>query len=169
MADGDRRVDIVNEHMRLENAYDFAGCIAEFGRPRYEVVADGELFDGAERVDGFLSENRKAFPDFEFEPTSVSPTTDAVVVEGRFKGTHLGTWRGLLATGRKVDFPMCLIFEFEGDSMVNERIYFDIGTPLQQLGVEFNPNSLRGKLVALLSHPVTISKAMLRAITHRKT
>lgn len=168
MSEGDPRVRIVNEHMRLENAYDFPGCIAEFGRPRYEVVADGELFDGAQRVDDFLSENRRAFPDFKFEPSRVSPTTDAVVVEGRFKGTHLGTWRGLWATGRKVDFPMCLIFEFEGDTMVNERIYFDIGTPLTQLGVDYNPNSLRGKLVAVLAHPVTIFKAMLRAITHRK-
>jgi predicted ester cyclase len=172
MPDTDPRVDSVNEHMRLENAHDFGGCIAEFGRPRYEVVADGELFDGAERVDDFLSENRHAFPDFKFEPTRVSPTTDAVVVEGRFKGTHLGTWRGLLPTGRKVDFAMCLIFEFEGDTMVNERIYFDIGTPLRQLGVEFDPNSARGKLVALLTHPVTITRAVLRnawlVITHRK-
>lgn len=168
MSDEDPRVAKVNEHMRLENAHDFAGCIGEFGRARYEVVADGELYDGANRVDFFLSENRRAFPDFLFEPTRVCPTTDAVVVEGRFKGTHLGSWRGLLATGRKVDFPMCLIFEFEGDDMVNERIYFDVGTPLQQLGVEFNPNSLRGKVVALLTHPVTIIKAMLRAVFHRK-
>jgi steroid delta-isomerase-like uncharacterized protein len=172
MSDGDRRVDIVNEHMRLENAYDFPGCIGEFGSPRYEVVADGEVFDGTERVNDFLSENRRAFPDFKFEPTRVSPTTDAVLVEGRFKGTQLGTWRGLPATGRKVDFAMCLIFEFEGDTMVNERIYFDIGTPLRQLGVAYDPNSARGKIVALLTHPVTIIRAVLRniwlSITHRK-
>jgi predicted ester cyclase len=172
-SEGDRRVAIVNEHMRLENAYDFPGCIGEFGRPRYEVVADGEIFDGAGRVDDFLSENRRAFPDFVFEPTRVSPTTDAVLVEGRFKGTHLGSWRGLPATGRKVDFAMCLIFEFEGEDMVNERIYFDIGTPLRQLGVEFDPNSVRGKIIALLTHPITITRAVLRdsilSITHRKS
>jgi hypothetical protein len=26
----DRRVDIVNEHMRLENAHDFPGCVGVF-------------------------------------------------------------------------------------------------------------------------------------------
>lgn len=172
MSEGDRRVEIVNEHMRLENAYDFPGAIGVFHRPRYTVVTDGELWDGADGVHSFLSQNHTAFPDFHFEPTRVSPTTDAVLVEGRFTGTHLGTWRGLLATGRKVDFPMCLIFEFEGDEMVNEKLYFDVGTPLTQLGVDYDPNSTKGKLVLVLTHPVTITKAVLRGVRlrllHRK-
>jgi predicted ester cyclase len=172
VTEGERRVEIVNEHMRLENAYDFPGAIAVFSRPRYEVVADDELWDGASGVHGFLSQNHTAFPDFVFAPTRVSPTTDAVLVEGRFKGTHLGPWRGLPATGRKVDFPMCLIFEFEGDEMVSEKLYFDVGTPLTQLGVDFSPDSLKGKIVLLLTHPITIIKAELRALrlwlTHRK-
>jgi steroid delta-isomerase-like uncharacterized protein len=158
----DPRVDIVNEHMRLENAYDFPGCIGEFGHAKYEVVADSELFDGPARVNDFLSENHRAFPDFEFVPTRVSPTTDAVLVEGRFKGTHLGPWRGLPATGKKVDFPMCLIFEFEGESMVNEKLYFDLSSPLRQLGVADDFNSLRGKLTIVLSHPLVIGKAFVR-------
>lgn len=173
MSGGDRRVEIVNEHMRHENAYDWAGAIGAFHRPRYEVVTDGELWDGASGVHAFLSQNHQAFPDFHFEPTRVSPTTDAVLVEGRFRGTHLGTWRGLPATGRKVDFPMCLIFEFEGENMVNEKLYFDVGTPLTQLGVDYSPNSVKGKIVLLMTHPITISKAVLRGIrlrlTHRKT
>lgn len=150
--------------MRLENAYDFPGCIGEFAHAKYEVVADGELFDGPGRVHDFLSENHRAFPDFKFVPTRVSPTTDAVLVEGRFEGTHLGTWRGLPATGRKVDFAMCLIFEFEGEAMVNEKIYFDLSTPLRQLGVADNPMSLRGKLTLALTHPVVIFKALLRKV-----
>ena len=91
-------------------------------------------------MDDFLSENRRAFPDFKFEPSRVSATTDNVLVEGRFKGP---TWApgGLLSTGRKVDFPMCLIFEFEGDMMVNERLYFNIGTPLAQLGWHTTPTA----------------------------
>ena len=162
MIDTDKRVAIVNEHMRLENAYDFSGCIAEFSAARYEVVADGELFDGPGRVHDFLAENHQAFPDFQFVPSRVAPTPDAVLVEGRFTGTHLGPWRGLPATGRKVDFAMCLIFEFEGDSMVNERLYFDLTSPLRQLGVAEDPNSLRGKLTIALTHPIVIGRAVLR-------
>ena len=163
-----KRVATVNEHMRLENAYDFPGCIGEFGQPKYEIVADGELFDGGDRVHQFLSENHTAFPDFVFAPTRVSPTTDAVLVEGRFTGTHLGPWRGLPPTGKKVDFTMCLIFEFEGDSMTNEKVYFDLSTPLRQLGVADDFNKIRGKLTAALTHPVVIAKAVSFGLTHRR-
>lgn len=164
----EQRVATVNEHMRLENAYDFPGCIGEFGSAKYEVVADGELFDGRDRVHQFLSENHTAFPDFVFEPTRVSPTTDAVLVEGRFTGTHLGPWRGLPATGKKVDFAMCLIFEFDGASMTNEKLYFDLSSPLRQLGVADDFNTLRGKLTAALTHPVVILKAVLFSLLHRR-
>jgi hypothetical protein len=64
VSEGDQRVAIVNEHMRLENAHDFPACIAAFGRPRYHVMADGVVFEGAAGVEAFLSENRRAFPDF---------------------------------------------------------------------------------------------------------
>ena len=88
------------------------------------------------------------------------------------RGPTWAPWRGLLSTGRKVDFPMCLIFEFEGDMMVNERLYFNIGTPLAQLGVAYDPDSWKGKLAAVVAHPVTMAKAILRniwlAITRRK-
>lgn len=167
MSEDDRRVEVVNEHMRFENAHDFPACIGKFGRPQYEVMADGELFQGSARVNDFLSENLRAFPDFIFEPTRVSPTSGAVLVEGVFKGTHEGPWRGLPATGRRVNFPMCLIFEFDGPVLVNERIYFDVGTPLRQLGVADDPNSTKGKIVTVLAHPVTILRAVLRTVRLR--
>jgi hypothetical protein len=104
----DKRVAIVNEHMRLENAYDFPGCVGVFGKPKYQLIADGELYDGADRVRYFLSQNHTAFPDFVFEPTRVSPTTDAVLVEGRFTGTHLGSWRGTSSsTASTSSSPRC--------------------------------------------------------------
>jgi steroid delta-isomerase-like uncharacterized protein len=164
----EKRVAIVNEHMRLENAYDFPACVGTFGRPKYQLVADGELYDGADRVHEFLAQNHTAFPDFAFEPTRVSPTTGAVVVEGHFVGTHLGPWRGLPASGRKVDFEMCLIFEFDGESMVNEKLYFDLSTPLRQLGVADDYNSLLGKLSVVLGHPISIIKALIFSLTHRR-
>jgi predicted ester cyclase len=169
VANGDRRVEVVEEHVRLENDHDFPACIGKFGRARYEVVAGDETFDGEARVEHFLKENKRAFPDFHFTATRISPATEAVVVEGRFTGTQNGFWRGLPPTGRKVDFPMCVIFDFEGDVMVNERIYFDLGTALQQLGVQFDPNTGIGKFVAFVGHPLTIIRGLLRAVVMRVT
>lgn len=162
VVEDDPRLRTVNEHMRLENLHDFPACIAEFSRASYEVVAEDGQFDGADRVHDFLAENVQAFPDFQFVPTRISPASDVVLVEGQFQGTHLGSWRGLPATGKKVDFAMCLLFEFEGDEMVKEKLYFDLSSPLRQLGVADDPNSLRGKATMVLTHPVVIAKALLR-------
>ncbi len=166
----DERVAIVIEHMRLENEHDFPACIATFGRPRYHVVASAETHDGAAGVAAFLQENKKAFPDFRFEPSRVTPTADgAVLVLGVFSGTHLGTWRGLPATGRAVSFEMAVVFEFDGDAMTGERLYFDLGTPLRQLGVARDPTSTAGRMATVANHPVTVARALVRSFRHRRT
>jgi predicted ester cyclase len=164
-----RRVARVNEHMRLENAHDFPGCIAEFQRPRYEFVATGEVHDGSAGVESLLLENRRAFPDFRFEPRRTSAGGDVVLVEGEFTGTQEGPWRGLPPTGRRVRLPMAVVFEFEGESLVCERVYFDLGTVLRQLGVARDPLTLSGRLATVVGHPVTIARALLRSLFRRRT
>ncbi len=48
--------------------------------------------------------------------------------------------------------------------MVCERTYFDIGTPLRQLGVARNPNSRSGQIAIALNHPLVIGKALIRSM-----
>lgn len=130
-----RRETTVLEHMTAENAYEFERCIEAFSHPRYEIVATGEVFDGHDGVHGLLIQNRAAFPDFHFHPELIHHAERAVIVEGRFTGTHKGDWRGLPATGRTIDFPLIIVFGFEDDRMMFERTYFDLATVLRQLGV----------------------------------
>ena len=163
-----RRLAIVLEHMRYENDHDFGRCIAVFGHPRYEIVPTGEVHDGKDGVGGLLEGNRSAFADFHFEPSRTSPAGDVVLVEGLFTGTHTGTWRGLPATGRSVRLRMALVFEFAGEAMVCERVYFDLGTALRQLGVARDPLSLAGRLTTLVNHPITIARAVLRGLLRRQ-
>ena len=111
---------------------------------------------------GFYAESDTAFPDFRFENTVLYHSADAVIVETDFVGTHLGSWRGLPATGRTVRYRMCNIFEFEREALVCERLHFDLLTILRQLGVARDPTSLTGRLVTFLSHPITIVRAFLR-------
>ncbi len=154
----------VLEHMEAENAHDFDRCISAFSHPRYEIVATGEIWDGHLGVTTLLNENKKGFPNFRFNPEVMHHADDAVVVEGRFTGTHNGNWRGLPATGRKVDFPLIIVFQFEEERMVCERTYFDLGTPLRQLGVARNPNSRGGQISIALNHPLVIGKALIRSL-----
>src|SRR5438552_3978084 len=58
-----RREALVREHMETENRLDFEATLATFAHPRYELVATGEVYDGAEAVRGYYAASRAAFPD----------------------------------------------------------------------------------------------------------
>jgi steroid delta-isomerase-like uncharacterized protein len=163
----ERRHATVMEHMTAENAYEFERCIGAFSHPRYEIVPTGEVWDGHDGVNALLIQNKTAFPDFKFEPSAMHYADDAVLVEGRFKGTHAGPWRGLPATRRTIDFPLIIVFVFDGERMVCERTYFDLGTLLRQLGVARDPNSLAGRVTTMLNHPLTVSRAYARQLLRR--
>ena len=48
------REAVVVEHMESENALDFDATLATFSHPRYELVATGQVFDGADEVMGYF-------------------------------------------------------------------------------------------------------------------
>ena len=158
------REEICLAHMAAENAHQFDEAIGFFARPRYELMATGEIYEGPSELGGLMRENVTAFPDFHYDFAHIHHADHAIVVEGMFRGTHQGTWRGLPATGRPVEFPMLIVFPFEGAAMMGERIFFDLGTALRQLGVARDPNTTSGKIATVLNHPVTICRALLRKL-----
>ena len=129
-----RREEICLGHMRAENAHRFDEAIGFFARPRYGLVATGEVFDGAGPLGGLMQENVTAFPDFHYDFTHLHHAEDVIVVEGSFRGTHEGKVARTAGYGRRVDFPMLIVFPFEGDRMMGERIYFDLSTALASSG-----------------------------------
>jgi len=135
-ADDDLRAardTVIREHMESENRLDFDTAIATFDHPRYELVATGQVFDGEEQVRQYYAASRGAFPDQRNQIHSLRHADDAVVVEFDLKGTHRGPLRGFEPTGREFTCRMVAIFEFEGDLIVCERVYFDAATILGQL------------------------------------
>src|ERR1700730_17733555 len=163
-----KRMEIVLEHMNAENGHEFQRSIDAFAHPRYEVIATGEIYDGASEVASLLEENKRAFPDFHFDVRRMRDADEAVIVEGDFRGTHQGLWRGLPASRRAGGFPVIIVFEFEGDRMVCERTYFDLGAPLRQLGVARDPNTRSGQIAAALNHPVTVGRALFGELRRRR-
>ncbi len=156
-----RRLEIVAEHMRCEDAHDFEGALRTFDRARYEVTPTGDEHEGDDAVRRFYAESDRAFPDFHFETTNTMAADDAVIVEVDFVGTHRGHWRGLPATGAEVRYRMCNVFEFEGDRLVCERLHFDLLTILRQLGIARDPTSLWGRIATFANHPITVARALL--------
>jgi steroid delta-isomerase-like uncharacterized protein len=131
----DRREAVVRAHMQHENQLDFEATLATFAHPRYELIATGEVFDGPDEVMGYYATSRAAFPDQSNEVRHVHRAEDAIIVEFDLMGTHLGPLRGVPATGRAFRCPMIAVFLFEGELIVNERVYFDASTMLAQLGL----------------------------------
>ena len=82
-------------------------------------------------------------------------------------GTHLGSFRGLPATGRAFEMRFCAMFLFEGSDLVCERVYFDAGTILRQLGIAHDPLTLRGRVATVFNHPLTVGQAMVRGLLRR--
>ncbi|MCW5890740.1 MAG: ester cyclase [bacterium] len=131
-----RREAVVREHMGSENRHAFEVTLGTFAHPRYELVATGEVFDGADAVRGYYAASRAAFPDQRNEVTALRHTDDGVLVEFDLLGTHRGPLRGIPATGREFRCPMAALFFFDaGDRIVCERVYFDSATILRQLGL----------------------------------
>ena len=106
-----------------------------------------------------------ALPDLEIKVQRRHVTGDSIVLEVIICGTHLGVWRGLPATGRRVEFPLCGVYSFDAENrLAGERIYYDRGTVLRQLGVFYEPQSTLGRIVTLATHPVTIAQAVARKL-----
>jgi len=123
----------VRRHMESENDLDFEATLATFHHPRYELIATGEVYDGAEEVMAYFRSGRAAFPDQRNELIALHHADDAVIVEFWLMGTHRGPLRGFEPTGRSFRCRMAAFFLFEGADLVCERVYFDSASILRQL------------------------------------
>jgi steroid delta-isomerase-like uncharacterized protein len=162
-----KREELVRKHVEAENAADYDAALASFEHPRYEYVATDEVYDGAEEVMAHWREFDRAFPDQEIEIVKLHTADDAVLMEAIARGTHTGPFRGLPPTGRRFEQQFLAIFAFEDDRLVCERVYYDAATVLQQLGIARDFGSLTGRLETAASHPVTISRAIVRRVIGR--
>ncbi len=163
----ERREAVVREHMESENRHAFDETLATFAHPRYELVATGEVHDGEDEVTRYYADTRAAFPDQRNEVHALHHTDEGVIVEFDLLGTHLGTFRGVPPTGRAFRCRMAAFFLFDGDLIVIERVYFDAATILRQLGLANDPLTLKGRLMTLASHPITLGRAFLGSLVRR--
>ena len=145
------QVALVEEHVRRENAHDMPGIMATLG----------EHHEGRTRG----SRTCSSLPDLRIDITRCLAAEEGVALEVRISGTHLGPWRGLPPTGRRVSFPLCGVYTFDDEGkLAGERIYYDRGSVLRQVGLFHDPQSLLGRLELMLAHPVTVARAYARRL-----
>jgi steroid delta-isomerase-like uncharacterized protein len=160
------RIALVEQHIRLENAHDLEGVLRTFGdTARYDDEAWSEHYNGRDGVRQFYEQMMKALPDLEIAVQRQHVTDDAIVVEVVIRGTQLGEWRGLPATGWRVEISLCGVYTFDADDrLAGEKIYYDRATVLKQLGVFHEPASVLGRICTLATHPLTIARALGRKL-----
>jgi steroid delta-isomerase-like uncharacterized protein len=163
------RLDVVEEHVRRENAHDLPGIMATFGHQAYyDDEPWGEHHDGRDAVHRYYEDLLAGLPDLHIDIAHRLAAEDGVALEVRISGTHLGSWRGLPPTGRRVEFSLCALYTFgEEGKLAGERIYYDRVSVLHQVGLYHNPQTLLGRLETLLAHPVTVGRAYVRKLTRR--
>ncbi len=130
-----RRLDVIDEHFRSEIDQDFDRTLATFnGHPHYEIMPTGQVYDGDDEVLAYHRNQRTAFPDQRHENVRHHVADDAVISEFDLLGTNLGAFYGLPPTGKSFRVPVVAVFFFEGDRIVNERVYLDSASMLTQIG-----------------------------------
>jgi steroid delta-isomerase-like uncharacterized protein len=163
------RLRIVDEHVGLENEHNLDGIMGTFGdAASYDDEPWDAHYMGRQEVRAFYAQLLRAMPDLHIDVRRRHAAEDAVVLEVIIRGRHLGTWRGLPATGRQIEFPLCGIYTFDkGDQIAGEKIYYDRATVLRQLGVFHEPQSLLGRITTALTHPVTMTRIVARKSLNR--
>ena len=161
-----RRLAAVEEHVRLENAHDLEGVIQTFGETaHYDDEPWNQHYEGREQVRVFYGQLMTALPDLSIEIVRRHLAEDTIVLEVIIRGTHSDAWRGLPATGRSVEFPLCGVYTFSSDDRIaGEKIYYDRAMIFRQLGVFHDPQTLLGGITTLLVHPVTIARALAKRL-----
>lgn len=138
-----RRLAIIDEHMNTEVTHEFDLTLETFhGHPHYEIMPTGQVFDGADEVMGYYRTTREAFPDQRHDNVRTHVSDETIVVEFDLLGTNLGEFYGMPPTGKSFRVPVIAVFFFEEDRIVNERVYFDSASLVNQIG--------RGELLALV-------------------
>ena len=128
-----RRDDVLATLLEAQNAHDVDGALACFVHPRYELIGNTRVYDGAEAVRQYYEMTRRYFPDLHFDVIAVHHAADTVVSELWMSGTHLGSGPDFPASGKRFRCRTAVIFTFVDDRLTCARVYYDTGTIARQL------------------------------------
>jgi steroid delta-isomerase-like uncharacterized protein len=163
------RLKIVDEHVGQENRHDLDGIMGTFGATaRYDDGPWDAHHAGHDGVRTFYRDLLRALPDLHIDVLRRHAGEEAIILEVVIRGTHRGTWRGLPATGRRVEFPLCGVFTFDAqDRLAGEAVYYDRATVLRQVGMFHEPQGALGRVATALAHPLTLARIVGRVIFRR--
>ena len=106
---------------------------------RVELI--DELFapDMREQVREFRSSGGDPFPDAREEIKDIVAEGNTVMVRWNFRGTHLGTYLEIPATGQSIEMIGFAVYYLENGQIVDDLMLMSNYGALKQMGVTFTP------------------------------
>jgi steroid delta-isomerase-like uncharacterized protein len=101
----------------------------------FKHLGTGEVYRGREEIGTMLHYIYHVAFDARAEMTNSIITEDKAVIEGLFKGTHIGEFAGIPATNKSVTVPICVTYNLKNGLIQEARIYMLGEVLMQQLGI----------------------------------
>lgn len=115
-----------------------ADAIAALTAPGFidhDIHVETGIPGGPEDMRAALVAIRRGFPDIHVTIEDAFAEGDRVVVRNTWRGTHLGEFNGIAATGRPVEITGIVIWRIAGGLIAERWAVIDTLALLQQLGV----------------------------------
>jgi steroid delta-isomerase-like uncharacterized protein len=135
--DRDRVIEEIREHLRAESSQDLAALLDGMTDDCFNLVMCDpvRLYSGPEAVARRYRGLWSALPDLSVRLRRVlSVEQDLAVTEHTLSGTQLGSLYGVPSTGKRVEVDTVVVWEFQGNRIRGETVYFDLATMLRQVG-----------------------------------
>ena len=95
----------------------------------------GETYKGRAEIGGMLHFFYHVLFNAKAEMDNYLITEDKAMVEGRIVGKHIGEMNGIPATGKSVNFPICITYRLKDGLIKEANIYSANDVLMQQLGL----------------------------------
>ncbi len=106
---------------------DIAAAFREDGR-RIEFARPGATLVGRQAIAAHTQAYIDAVPDCALDVRGMTVAGDVTTLEWTYRGTHTGDIPGLAATGRDIELPGVSVLQMDGDTVAEERVYWDAAT-----------------------------------------
>ncbi len=129
---------VLQAHVDAENAHDRERVLATYvaNGPEFVDVPAGVTYRGGDNIVGNYRHLWDGFPGLVRRIDRWTFGEDACVIELTLIGAHEGAYRGIDATGRRIELRVCAHFEFAPDGrIIRETAYYDALTFMRQLGI----------------------------------
>lgn len=97
----------------------------------FKNLATGEEYKGRDAIAGMLEYVYHVAFDARAEVHNYMLTENNAMLEGYFKGTHIGEFAGFAPTNKEVNVPLCVSYDLE-DGLIKEGRIYMLGSVLMQ-------------------------------------